>query len=485
MSGKKIVLGILSSLLISVAAFGQGCPPPANIPIGNCSPKSGTPTNFTGDTGPMRTRKSIYALNATEIAELRLAFQRLRALPATDPRAWLAQANVHCWYCAGDMSTAADVHVTWAFMPWHRDYLYMIEKILGQLVNNPKFAIPYWDWNTPGACPTTGNHQQMPPPYTTSASNSLFDCYRQATASSTMNSSTVVTQTNNIMNTYNTFPLFFGGPSTSAALWPGPHGYVHLFVGNLAVGPAKTDMGVLETASRDPLFWAHHANIDRLWDVWVARYGTPTYPANFLSQSWTFWNQNATSQLIRINASDAANRAARLHYQYAEPSCTPTAASYPLQLAEAAMLDLGPAPQTITTEARPAAKKFTLGGSTGHHVVLHLEQVTVPSDESAILRVFVGRPNATAALTEDDHLVQELYIVPSHEPGTVHGNAAHQHSFNVNIALPDFLAGEVETANGQMPITIVPVGGNPQGLLTAAPAAVHVKLRKPYFTAED
>ena len=489
MSGRKLVLGILTFLLVAVPLFGQGCPPPSNIPIGNCAPKSGTPTNFSGDTGPMRTRKSIYALNATEIAELRLAFQKLRALPATDPRAWLAQGNVHCWYCAGDMSTAADVHTTWAFMPWHRDYLYMLEKILGQLVNNPSFALPYWDWNTPGACPTTGNHQQMPPPYTpktvSSAANSLFDCYRQAVSTSTMSSSVVVNQTTTIMNNYNTFPLFFGSLTSSAALWPGPHGYVHLFVGNLAVGPAKTDMGVLETASRDPLFWAHHANIDRLWDVWVARYGTPAYPSNFLSQNWTFWNQGSPSHLIRITAADAANRSARMHYQYATPSCTPSSPITPMLLEEPETLEVGANPQTFTTEARPAARKFTLGGSTGHHVVLHLEEVTVPSDESAILRIFVGRPNATAAVMEDDHLVHELYIVPSHEPGTVHGKAAHQHSFNINIALPDAIAAEVEDAKGQVPVTIVPVTGNAEHVLNATPLAAHVKLRKPYFTAED
>lgn len=28
-------------------------------------------------------------------------------------------------------------------------------------------------------------------------------------------------------------------------------------------------MGVLQTAARDPIFYAHHANIDRLWDVWL------------------------------------------------------------------------------------------------------------------------------------------------------------------------------------------------------------------------
>ena len=28
-------------------------------------------------------------------------------------------------------------------------------------------------------------------------------------------------------------------------------------------------MGAFETAGLDPLFWLHHANIDRLWEVWL------------------------------------------------------------------------------------------------------------------------------------------------------------------------------------------------------------------------
>jgi polyphenol oxidase len=477
---------VVGLALIAPDVWAQGCPPPANTPVGSCAPKTGTPVNFAGDPGAVRVRKSIYKLSAAEITELRLAFQRLRALPSTDPRTWMAQAKVHCWYCAGDNSSAPDVHGTWAFMPWHRDYLYVLEKILGKLVNNPNFALPYWDWNTPDT-PTCSGHLRVPPPYLGSANNSLFDCYRVVTPTSTMSVASVgATRVNNILTGANTFSLFFGSANTSAALWPGPHGYVHLFVGNsVNLNVAKQDMGVLETAARDPLFWAHHANIDRLWDSWIAQHGTPVYPAAFLSQNWTFWDQD--QRLVRLTAADAANRVTRLKYRY-DPPCSPTIAAAPEAAPEAGeeeMIALTPQPQTFRTEAKAARRKYTIGAETGTHVVVNLEEVTAPADQAAILRVYVNKPTATAESaaesTADNRLVEELFIVPSRTPGT--GHAGHQHSFNFKIVLPDDIAAEVEAAQGAAPITIVPVTMTAEGP-EAAPAAIDVKLKKPYISVE-
>jgi polyphenol oxidase len=485
---------VLSAIVFlgSSVALGQGCPP--NTPVGNCAPKTGTATAFAGDSGPMRTRKSIWALNSAEIKELRLAFQKLRALPSTDPRSWMAQAKVHCWNCSGDASTIADVHGTWAFMPWHRDYLYQIEKILGQLVGNPNFAIPYWDWNTPDAasCVTPGSHRSIPgayfPKMVGTANNTLWDCYRDETATAQMaNGSVGKARVDSILTIRNTFSLFFGGPSTAAALWPGPHGYVHVWTADHTVdfNNPKQDMGVLETAARDPLFWAHHANIDRLWDVWIAQHGTPTYPSGFLNQSWTFWNEKPSPfKLATMTGNDAAQRATRLKYQYAAPSCTPTSPPLLMIELEQQLFRIGPDPETIITTARPTARMFNIAGNSGTHVLLHLDNITVPSDKGAVLRVYLNRPNATAEAPEDDErLVDELFIVPSRSSPSEHGDM-HAHPFNFVIPLPEKLAAEVEAAKGEVSVTIVPVRGSGQGPLSLRPSAVDVRMQKPYITVE-
>ena len=61
-----------------------------------------------------------------------------------------------------------------------------------------------------------------------------------------------------------------------------PHGAVHTLVGNdfdefgqlLDAGW----MGSFFTAGLDPIFWCHHANIDRLWEVWLAGRRRPREP---------------------------------------------------------------------------------------------------------------------------------------------------------------------------------------------------------------
>ncbi len=480
---RRVILVSLSALALGAPqVLAQGCPPPTNIPVGSCAPKAGTATNFTGDTGAVRIRKSIYTLTSAEIAQLRLAFQKLRALPSTDPRTWMAQAKVHCWYCGGGGTNTPDVHPNWAFLPWHRNYLYVLEKTLGKLVGNPSFALPYWDWNTPDTTTCRG-HLRVPPPYLGSTSNSLFDCYRIVTPTSTMSASSVgAARINQILTLYNTFSLFFGTATSSSALSPGPHGYVHLFVGNSATLTGRQDMGILDTAARDPLFWAHHANIDRLWDVWIAKYGTPAYPSGFLNQSWTFWNQD--QRLTRFTGSDAANRATRLKYRYAAPCGQPPAAAAPAPPPPKPpeTVSMTPQPQTFRAGAKATPRTFTIGPNSGAHVVVNLDNVTAPADEAAILRVFVNRPNANAAMVQDSHLVHELFLVPSRSPGTDHSQ--HQHSFNVKIVLPPAIAAEVEKAKGDVPVTIVPVAATPQGALAATPKQVRVKMAKPYITVE-
>src|SRR5262249_53519412 len=49
----------------------------------------------------------------------------------------------------------------------------------------------------------------------------------------------------------------------------GPHMSVHTNVGGRDKHGKKSDFLDLDTAAFDPIFWSHHANIDRLWNWWL------------------------------------------------------------------------------------------------------------------------------------------------------------------------------------------------------------------------
>jgi hypothetical protein len=72
-----------------------------------------------------------------------------------------------------------------------------------------------------------------------------------------------------------------------------PHGDIHVIVGGVITGEnVNGAMSDIPTAAFDPVFWAHHANIDRMWAVWMAAPGKqlgPPAPDSWLDEaSWVF-----------------------------------------------------------------------------------------------------------------------------------------------------------------------------------------------------
>ncbi|KAK4387191.1 Catechol oxidase B, chloroplastic [Sesamum angolense] len=96
-----------------------------------------------------------------------------------DPRGFMQQANIHCAYCNGaytyDTQPGQDpftlqVHNSWLFFPFHRWYLYFYERILGELIGDPNFALPFWNWDNPKG--------MYIPEYFLDCRSALHDCKR-------------------------------------------------------------------------------------------------------------------------------------------------------------------------------------------------------------------------------------------------------------------------------------------------------------------
>lgn len=163
------------------------------------------------------------------------------------------------------------------FLAWHRQMLWQFEKRL-QVVK-PGLGLPYWDWlamdNNP---PAAISKPALLSSWSVTRSFNPAQMPTSAEVQAAMSAST--------------FPAF------QRSLELGAHNAGHLAVG-----------GTMATSSSpaDPLFWLHHANIDRLWAEWQAQHaGQDPLNANETLKPPPLFNVKVSS-VLNINV---------LGYQY-------------------------------------------------------------------------------------------------------------------------------------------------------------------------
>jgi tyrosinase len=250
-----------------------------------------------------------------------------------DPTRWEHQTQVH-WF---DNLPQAQLflnqcqHGSWYFLPWHRMYLYHFEAIIRSVIadddsidaeTKATWALPYWDY-TKGE-----NSRKLPPAFAEQqlpdgARNPLFDDTRYINNGEALDFRTVdITAAlfpSNFVTT-NVAPGF-GGPKTAwhhtvavaGPLEGTPHGSVHTSVGD--------NMAGLDTAPTDPIFWLHHANIDRLWQVWLdaGQNHQNTNDPDWLSGE-EFWFYNAARQQVKMTTAEVVDSIGQLNYEYEDTS---------------------------------------------------------------------------------------------------------------------------------------------------------------------
>ncbi|MCO5572251.1 hypothetical protein L7F22_026004 [Adiantum nelumboides] len=190
----------------------------------------------------------------------------------------------------------------------------------------------------------------------------------------------------------------------------GVHNGFHFWTGNPAL-PLIQDMGTFTTAARDPIFYAHHSNVDRLWDNW--KYGLPggrrfdhTDP-DFLNAEFYFYDETGT--LVKVNVRDSLDNA-KLGISYPTPSVdalwvgySPAPVSNGSALATARAFgvpEVGAAPQngTIPLGSRFAAIVKTPTGCRANKTeVLMIQALRVTRDKFVSVIAFVNLPFANAS----------------------------------------------------------------------------------------
>lgn len=503
-------------------------PPPPQFPVDCSPPAHGAPKKMVFDTSaPVQPRKSVWDLSSGELDRLQAAYKALRDLTVkdpNDPRGWMQQANVHCFNCSGGFDPSnVEIHGSWWFLPWHRCYLYVHERILGTLIGDPTFRLAYWDWDT------YPKHATLPPPFVPPG-QSLYDVYRGVIATDVIPRNITGPAAMSIVMGNQTTAAFMGQLSdpSQGQYYPGamensPHGPVHIWTaypgqpgqpnepagcyypnaeGEQPVDQSSNgcmDMGVLASAARDPVFYAHHSNIDRLWDVWIDMPGSEGNPtdSDWTSQKFNFYDQNGEWVYITIADILGADEQTNLRYSYQAPQSAPaattafvTAAATPVARRGTGVRSMraltvhaaeeptpvGTTPHTrtvpLTEEHRNNLRRFAAArGMSRRRYLLHIDGLTLPAHESTILHVYIGDIDPATVTEHSANFVGTFSVVAS-------GRHSHHHQV-VRNALFELRPATAALLNNEDELTVTLVPSLPSGI---APRRSSLTYRRIYLT---
>lgn len=342
--GTTAVSGAAFAAPIDVTKCGEATTLPTGVTkIDCCPPPNPDIIDFTfpSKTQPLRIRPPAHTLDAKYVAKFKKAMQLMRDLPSDDPHSFAQQAAIHCAYCdssyqmVGFPNKKIDVHFSWLFFPFHRWYLYFYEKILGKLIDDPTFGLPFWNWDSPAGAPI--------PSIFADTSSPLYDVLRDASHQPPLMadlnySSSVASLTgdeliksnntvmyNQMVSSAKTPELFFGKPYRAGddqikgqgAIENIPHTQIHIWTGD-PNQPNGEDMGRFYSAGRDPIFYSHHANVDRMWNIWKTLPGKNRKDftdTDYLDSAFLFYDEN--KQLVRVKVRDCLDTK-KLGYDYKE-----------------------------------------------------------------------------------------------------------------------------------------------------------------------
>ncbi|MCH2001091.1 tyrosinase family protein [Acinetobacter seifertii] len=143
------------------------------------------------------------------------------------------------------------------FLPWHRMMLYFYERTVRKYVGQD-YSLPYWDYYQEKAA--NGKGLALPQLVRGKQAGSLYDQFRSPGLNENISAIDPDDASAAQAFKWNDFTSF------SNQLQSQPHGVMHCAVGKNCVLP---DMGFVPIAGLDPVFYMHHANIDRLWQCWL------------------------------------------------------------------------------------------------------------------------------------------------------------------------------------------------------------------------
>lgn len=414
-------------------------------------------------------RRDVGKMDASDpiLLAYRRAISAMQALPNSNPLSWAYQAAIH-WTTLPGMMTAWDSceHGTDFFWSWHRMYLYWFERIIRKMSGEPCWALPYWDW-------APGSELYLPAPFRDTSSE-LYTANRDPNMNSgagSLNPGAV-----SITGAFSSTSFL-----TANSIIQGPHGSVHIEMGGW--------MRDFRTAAQDPIFYLHHSNVDRQWNLWLAQGGGRSDPLTDLAwrtKQYTFFDENGTQ--VTMSACQILRAAQQLNYVYeceppqVRPVCRfiPPFWEYLTQLVAAIAIprmELKSEPVSFPIELRELRARIEARlKNPDETLLLELSDVEADSQPGVVWEVYAGLPKGKEPDPRSPSYIGSLSLFGAGIRNEGHGE--HKEFKPARFLYP--LNRALETAlksNAQaLTITFVPVGilidGKPRRPEVKAPVRI-------------
>jgi tyrosinase len=218
-------------------------------------------------------------------------------------------------------------------------YLYWFERIIRKMSGDSSFALPFWDYESPG--------QRTLPVAFRDPATKMYTANR-GTDWNTGAASFPRAHVDSFAG------MAIGGPglegraffTAGEVLEQNPHNNVHVHIGGW--------MGSPLTAAQDPVFYVHAANIDRLWNLWMTKGGLrydPLFLDVWKNKRFTFFDEDGRE--VHMTGCDVMRCAEQLNYTYeGEPPQVKEYCPNPLPAlsSETWLLEQGPVVQLTAKE---------------------------------------------------------------------------------------------------------------------------------------
>jgi len=239
-------------------------------------------------------------MTAAQVKELRAAFAALQKI--ADERGYEYFAGLHGLPLPSECGIA---HGHPAFLPWHRAYLLRFEQALRDTGHD--VMLPWWDWTRTREIPTIYKEENAEGSANPLHSAAVSELARRQGAS-VEGDGEGAKETRRLAQLAQTVRRP-GRPGTSLPTradieytiaefsqyeqfrseLEDYHGEAHVWVGG--------HMGILPFAAFDPIFWAHHCMIDRVWRIWQLEHPGASFPESLRKKTMTPFNMTAGATL--------------------------------------------------------------------------------------------------------------------------------------------------------------------------------------------